>query len=158
MSVRITVIAVAVASLLTAACTHQGLVSVTAPTPTGSAVSQCTTLLAKLPGTVDGQSRRDTSSAFVAAWGDHTVTLRCGGNVLAVDPTASLVDAGGMTWRVRQVGDVVEWLSEGRATLVEVHVPLSNTSQENVMSDIGNAVRDVIPAVPGASPSASASA
>ena len=152
MSVRTTATAVAVAGLLTAACTHQGLVSVAAPTPTGRAAGQCTTLLAHLPGTVDGLSRRDTSSsAFVAAWGEATVTLTCGGEVLTVDPTASLVDAGGMTWRVRQVGDVVDWLSENRATLVEVRVPLSNTSQENVMSDIGNAVRVAIPAVPGPS-------
>ncbi|MDQ1725093.1 MAG: hypothetical protein QOG52_2121 [Frankiaceae bacterium] len=152
-SVRTSVIAVALASFVTAGCTHEGLVSVTAPTPTGSAIGQCTALLAKLPASVDGLTRRDTSStAFVAAWGDPTVTLRCGGDVLSPDPTASLVDAGGVTWRVRQAGDVVEWLSENRVTRVEVRVPLSNTAQENVMSDIGNAVRDAIPALPGATP------
>jgi hypothetical protein len=80
------------------------------------------------------------------------VTLRCGGDVHSPDPTASLVDAGGVTWRVRQAGGVVEWLSENRVTRVEVRVPLSNTAQENVMSDIGNAVRDAIPALPGATP------
>ena len=154
MSVRSTVVAMAVAGLLTVGCTHPGVVSIAAPTPVGNAVAQCTTLMAALPGSVGGLTKRDTSATpYTAAWGDPLVTLRCGGAVADPDPTASLVDAGGMTWRVRQAGDIVEWLSENRATRVEVRVPASNTAQENVMSDIGTIVRDAIPALPSSSAS-----
>ena len=150
MSVRSAAAVTIVAMATLTGCTHSSLVPLTVPTPTGSSVSQCTALLAKLSGSVGGLARRElkASSPFAAGWGDPVTTMRCGVLALNPDPTASQACLARVTWRVRQAGDVAEWVTENRATTVEVRVPLSNRAQENVMTDIGNAVHDAIPEVP----------
>ena len=150
MSVRNGVVATFVALATLTGCTHSRLVSLTAPTPTGSSVTQCNALLAKLTGSVGSLARREltASSPFAAAWGDPVTTMRCGVATMNLDPTASQACVARVTWRVRQAGDVAEWVTENRETTVEVRVPLSNRAQESVMTDIGNAVHDAIPEVP----------
>ncbi len=61
-------------------------------------------------------------------------------------PADSEVDIAGLTWRVRTVGDYVQWDTVNRATGVEVRVPLAEKAQEGAMTELGNAVRSAIPA------------
>jgi hypothetical protein len=50
-------------------------------------------------------------------------------------------------WRVRQVGDLVQWDVENRAVGIEVRVPRNYNAQEQVLSDIGAAVAARVAAV-----------
>jgi hypothetical protein len=108
--------------------------------------------------TVGGLSRRSTSpeSPYTAAWGTPAVTLRCGVPPKPSDSSAAAADVLGVSWRTREVGDIVQWDTDGRAIDVEVRVPLSYNSQENVIADIGAEVAAVLPPA-SSSPSASAS-
>jgi hypothetical protein len=131
---------------LTAGCGSK-VVSVTPPTPSPDAAGTCRALVARLPATVGGLARRDTSpeSPYTAAWGSPAVTLRCGVPPKPSDSSAAAADVLGVAWRTREVGDLVQWDTDGRAVDVEVRVPLFYTSQENVIADIGAQVTSVVP-------------
>ncbi|MCU1675575.1 MAG: putative lipoprotein [Frankiales bacterium] len=131
-------------------------VTVAAPTPPAAAADACSALLTHLEHGVAGRSRRPVQpvSPYTAAWGDPPVTLRCGVPTKAPDASATEADIGGVTWRVRRAGDVVQWDAEGRAVGVEVRIPVADNAQENVIADIGVAITATVPAVaePAGSP------
>ena len=137
----------AVGALALAACSHDSTVRLLPPTPPAAAAAPCTALLAALDKPVGGLTKREVTpvSAFTRAWGDPAVTLRCGGPAPAADASDSLAIVNGLTWRVRTIGDVVQWEAEERSVGVEVRLPLANRSQEGVMSDVTEAVQAAIP-------------
>ncbi|MDQ1702286.1 MAG: hypothetical protein QOF57_1538 [Frankiaceae bacterium] len=157
MSVRRTAALGAVLAASLAACRSPSTVALVPPTPTGATATACAALVSGLAHDVAGRSRRSVSpsSPYVAAWGDPPILLRCGVPAHESTSADSEVDVGGITWRVRTIGDYVQWDSVNRATGVEVRVPLVDTSQEGAMSEISDAVRAAIPA--GATPAASPS-
>lgn len=137
-----------------AACSSGDVVAVDAPSPSGASLEHCSALDQQLPDRVAGLEARavEPSSPFTAAWGDPAVRLRCGVPRVEPDATASLVDVGRITWRVRQVGGDVVWLTEGRLTAVELRVPQSYDAQDVVLSDLEPSVAAAVPVDPDAPP------
>ena len=129
-------------------CTSGGTVSVRATSPSPDAQGACTALIAKLGQTVDGLAKRKVSPAspYTAAWGDPAVTLRCGVAVKPADAHTAAAEINGVAWQTHELGDVVQWVTDGRTVGVELRVPLTYTSQENVLSAVGDAVTATVPA------------
>ena len=151
------------AALLLAGCSSgSGAVRIAAPTPSGSAASQCGALVAQLPGTLLGQRARAVSPATrtTAAWGDPAITLRCGvGTPGALDPSSGdydpdlahhdAQDVNGVCWLIGTTeGGGYEFTTIVQQTYVEVTVPGSYAGQQSPLGGLASAVLAADPADP----------
>lgn len=115
------------------------------PDPAPEVRQQCAALMAALPATVlDEQRRTVEPGQFSAAWGDPTITLKCG-----VEKPPGL-GAASECWEVNGVG----WFPEeaeggylfttiGRSAYVQVGVPSAYTSASDSLVDLAEAVKQV---------------
>ena len=136
-----------------------GAVAVTAPAPTGPAVTQCAALLDGLPATVLGEAARDVSpaDAVAAAWGDPAIVLRCGvPRPAALVATSACFEVNGVGWLVTQDGREVSgdqpatgtltFTTIGRSTYVEVSVPdLEGRSAADPLTVLARPIQHSIP-------------
>ncbi|MEO3844839.1 DUF3515 domain-containing protein [Streptomyces sp. B22F1] len=132
-----------------------GTPQVAVPTPQGKAVDHCRALADRLPGTVDGQSRRETDpvSALTAGWGDPAVELRCGvprPEVLTpgsehYNPTADAVSVNGVDWLYEELDDGARFTTTQRRAFVEVTVPGAYAPEVNALTDLAEAVDKTVP-------------
>lgn len=132
-----------------------GAPQVAVPTPQGKAVDHCRELADRLPGTVDGQKRRETDpvSALTAGWGDPAVELRCGvprPEVLTpgsehYNPTADTVSVNGVDWLYEDLDDGARFITTQRAAFVEVTVPGAYAPEVNALTDLADAVGTSVP-------------
>jgi hypothetical protein len=111
------------------------------PAPaTGDAASVCATVVAELPLTLAGQTRRLTSPspATTAAWGDPPVTFVCGvaeGSALD-DP----YEFDGVAWAMHDIGSARTWTTRGRAVNVVVTVPDAYDDQAELLGSLAGAL------------------
>lgn len=117
----------------------------TDPTPAASVAEQCAAVMNALPDTVLDQSRRTVEPGRLsAAWGDPTITLRCG-----VDKPPGL-GAASECFEVNQVG----WFAEqaqggylfttiGRPVFIQVGVPSHYAPEANALVDVAEAVKKI---------------
>jgi hypothetical protein len=122
-------------------------VAMSDPTPDAAAAGICTTLMAALPAQVLDEDRRHVApGVFSAAWGDPTITLRCGA------PKPPSMNAGSPCFEVNSVG----WFAEqakggylfttiGRAAYVEVGVPDAYSPEANALVDLADAIKASVP-------------
>lgn len=104
----------------------------------------CADVIVRLPGSVDGQAKRETNAQATGAWGEPaSVLLRCG-----IEPTGPTtlpcVNLNGIDWiRDDSQAPLFRFEAYGRQPGLEVIVdaeaepPVSGT---NVLIDLGNAV------------------
>ena len=104
-----------------------------APPPALPAAAQraCRNLIAALPTDLGDLPARpvDSSSPYVAAWGEPAVTLRCG---IARPPsfiaTADVQQINGVSWFAERRGSTTAWTVVDRPVYVEVLVPAADAS------------------------------
>ncbi|GAA2694074.1 hypothetical protein GCM10010400_69590 [Streptomyces aculeolatus] len=132
-----------------------GAPQVAVPTPQGKAVDHCRELADRLPGTVDGQERRETDpvSELTAGWGDPAVELRCGvprPEVLTpgsehYNPAADSVSVNGVDWLYEDLDDGARFTTTLREAFVEVTVPGAYAPEVNPLTDLAEAVDKAVP-------------
>lgn len=117
------------------------------PRPTGIVASVCTDLMTALPSTVLDEDRREVQPGqFSAAWGDPTITLRCGG-----PPPPTLTEASqcfevnGVGWFAEQGSGGYLFTTIGRSAFVEIGVPSSYAPEANALVDVAAAITAQVP-------------
>ena len=107
-------------------------VKVAAPAALSTAAQRaCQGLVSALPTDLGDLPGRpvDSSSPYVAAWGEPAVTLRCG---VARPPsfiaTADVQQINGVTWFAERRGGTTAWTAVDRPVYVEVLVPAADAS------------------------------
>jgi len=125
-------------------------ISVAAPPSNAAAVRPCTSVLAALPVSLNGLQSRPalSTSAFVVAWGQPAVVLRCGvprpsGLVAGSDAFTTGVD--GVFFGVDHAKDATVFTVIDRAVYIEVRVPA--TYAGGPLAPIADAVAKALPAV-----------
>lgn len=133
------------ALLLVAAAGCSRTVTMTDPTPAPAVAEQCAAVMAALPDTVLDQPRRTVEPGKLsAAWGDPTITLKCG-----VEKPPGL-GAASECFEVNEVG----WFAEeadggylfttiGRPVYVQVGVPTKYAPEANALVDVADAVKKI---------------
>jgi len=104
-----------------------------APPPALSAAQQraCQDLISALPTDLGDLPARpvDSSSPYVAAWGEPAVTLRCGvRRPPSFIATADVQQINGVTWFPERRGATTAWVVVDRPVYVEVLVPAADAS------------------------------
>ena len=104
-----------------------------APPPPLSAAEQraCQDLISALPTDLGDLPARpvDSSSPYVAAWGEPAVTLRCGvPRPPSFIATADVQQINGVTWFPERRGATTAWVVVDRPVYVEVLVPAADAS------------------------------
>jgi hypothetical protein len=135
----------------------QAAVPVAAPSPPAAAADTCGALLGRLPRSLDGRDRRETSprSPYTAAWGDPAVVLRCGvGRPAALRADSQLVTVEGVDWffqdtRTADGAAAVRFTTTGRTADVEVTVPGPRAAATAPLVDLAPAVRAADPVSAG---------
>jgi uncharacterized protein DUF3515 len=123
-----------VAPATRAPATAKALPSVkVAPPPALSAAQQraCQDLISALPTDLGDLVARpvDSSSPYVAAWGEPAVTLRCGvPRPPSFIATADVQQINGVTWFPERRGSTTAWVAVDRPVYVEVLVPAADAS------------------------------
>jgi hypothetical protein len=117
-------------------------VTMTDPTPSASVRQQCAAVLAGLPETVLDQPRRTVEPGVLsAAWGDPTITLKCG-----VEKPPGLGDASecfevnGVGWFAEQAEGGYLFTTIGRSAYVQVGVPPDYAPEATALVDVAEAV------------------
>ena len=127
---------------------HRSAVAVTVPSPTDG--TACGRLIAALPHSLEGRSRRTTvpASSLVVAWGSPAVILRCGVPAV-VTASGDHIVADGVSWVTPgAVKGLVVWTTTDRTTSVELSVPDSINDQENILGDLALALTGSVSQVP----------
>jgi hypothetical protein len=98
------------------------------PSPDTATQRACVKVFAKLPVQLGALAPRktDTDSAFVAAWGDPAVVLRCGVGrpaVLGTPQAAQLLDVDSVIWQPDPQRTQTVYTAVDRAVYIEVSVP-----------------------------------
>ena len=106
----------------------------------GDAASVCAVVVAELPLTLAGESRRLTtpSPTTTAAWGDPPITFVCGvseGRALD-DP----YEFDGVQWAMHDVGAARTWTTRERAVNVVVTVPDAYSGQAELLGSLAAAL------------------
>ncbi len=120
-------------------------VAMTDPSPSAGVRQQCAAVMADLPETVLDQPRRTVEpGALSAAWGDPTITLKCG-----VDKPPGLGDASecfevnGVGWFAEQAEGGYLFTTIGRSAYVQVGVPTRYAPEATALVDVAEAVQKV---------------
>lgn len=114
----------------------------------------CSALIAALPDTVNGQSRRDPTPDLpnVAVWGDPPILLRCGvPRPVQYAPSAQVFPIDDVAWLpVTGVNGEV-FFATGRTVWVRVDVPEDYAPEANVLVDLAAAL-STVPTTPPTTP------
>lgn len=142
-----------IASLLLAGCASDVVIS---PAPYASA-SVCAEVLRSSPQVLAGAERRVTTAQASLAWGDPSITLRCGVEPLGptTDRCITVTDSSGLAvdWVVHENDDVSDtpaqgsghgvfaFTTYGRVPAVEVVVPVqyAGTDATAVLLELASA-------------------
>lgn len=108
----------------------------------GDGGAGCDALMGSLPGTIGNVGERvDARPAYVAAWADPPVILRCGVPTPAeLKLDSQVITVNGVDWFVDQRADVDVATTYGRRTNVEVTVPDEHRPTPEVLVDLAAAV------------------
>jgi hypothetical protein len=126
--------------LLVAGCART--VAMTDPTPSPSTAAQCSTVMAALPDRVLDQPRRTVEPGRLsAAWGDPTITFRCGvAKPPGLGPESECFEVNGVGWFAEKAQGGYLFTTIGRPAYVQVGVPTDYAPEANALVDIADAV------------------
>ena len=129
-------------------------VSVAAPPPNAAADAPCTALLGDLPtaiqtsdGTLPGRPAQSTSD-YVAAWGEPAVVLRCGvprPAGLTVNSSAFVIAVDNVNFFQSKSGSNFVYTAIDRAAYIEISVPTSYSQPP--IGPIASAIATALPQV-----------
>jgi hypothetical protein len=128
-----------------------GAVEVPVTTPDPATARLCDRLHDALPGTLHGETGRETrpASAHTAAWGSPAIALRCGvPRPQAMRPTSELVTVNGIAWFPQPPDRPVTFTALGRGAYVEVTVPATYAPPGDVLIELTGAIKAALPAKP----------
>jgi uncharacterized protein DUF3515 len=125
-------------------------IRVPAPPANPAADTPCTKLLAALPITLADLPGRpaQSSSTYVAAWGDPAVVLRCGvprPGALRQGSADLDIAINGVLWLPARHKDATVWTTVDRPAYIEVTVPKSYAQPP--LGPISDAITKTLPAV-----------
>jgi hypothetical protein len=126
-----------------------GPVDVAAPPGSPAADKRCPGVISALPVTLNGSHSRPahSTSAYVAAWGDPPMVLRCG---VPRPPkfvrTSMVISIEGVQWFTEQEHDTVVWTVVDRPVYIEVTVP--TTYGSTPIADLSEDLAKALPAQP----------
>ncbi|WP_283134180.1 DUF3515 family protein [Rhizohabitans arisaemae] len=132
----------AAAVLLLAGC--GGPVQVAPPVPEGAAAAACAALHDRLPRTLLGQARVETSppSPYVTVWGSPTIALRCGvPRPAAMRPTDHVSEIDGVSWFSDRP---TLYTAIGRVAYVELTVSTTYPAGE-ILVDLAGPIKAAVP-------------
>jgi hypothetical protein len=151
-SLRARAPAAAVLLTLLAGC-GAGAVQVPLPRAAAAVAALCEKLHDRLPQKLHGRSRRETapSSPLVTAWGSPAIVLRCGvPRPVALRPTSELAVLNGVSWLGVPPERPVTFTAVGRRAYVEVTVPRAYEPPGDVLIELADPIKTMIPANPDA--------
>ena len=127
--------------LLAGGCSRT--VAMTDPTPSPSVAEQCAAVMAALPDTVLDQPRRTVEPGRLsAAWGDPTITLRCGvAEPPGLGPESECFEVNGVGWFAEEAQGGYLFTTIGRPAYVQVGVPTEYAPEANALVDVAEAVQ-----------------
>ena len=133
-------------ALLTTAALATGCsrtVTMTDPAPSPSVAEQCAAVMDALPDTVLDQPRRTVEPGRLStAWGDPTITLRCGvAKPPGLGPESECFEVNGVGWFAEEAQGGYLFTTIGRPAYVEVGVPTDYAPEANALVDVANAVK-----------------
>jgi hypothetical protein len=120
-------------------------VAMTDPTPSTSVRQQCAAVMADLPATVLDQPRRTVEPGTLsAAWGDPTITLKCG---VPKPPTlgdaSQCFEVNGVGWFAEEADGGYLFTTIGRSAYVQLGVPTNYAPEANALVDVAEAVKKI---------------
>jgi len=97
--------------------------------------------MADLPATVLDEKRRAVDPGVLsAAWGDPTITLRCGvAKPPTLGATSACFEVNGVGWFAEQATGGYLFTAVGRSVYVEVGVPSAYAPEANALVDVAAA-------------------
>lgn len=118
-------------------------VTITDPTPSAGVRQQCAAVMAALPPTVLDQSRRTVEpGALSAAWGDPTITVKCGvGKPPGLGDASECFEVNGVGWFAEEADGGYLFTTIGRPAYIQVGVPTDYAPEANALVDVAEAVK-----------------
>lgn len=115
------------------------------PTPSPAVAEQCATVMAALPDTVLDEPRRPAEPGHLsAAWGDPTITLKCGvDKPPGLGSESECFEVNGVGWFAEEAEGGYLFTSIGRPAFVQVGVPTAYAPEANALVDIAAAVQKI---------------
>ncbi|MEV8633477.1 DUF3515 domain-containing protein [Streptosporangium sp. NPDC051023] len=138
--------ALACLPLILAGC--GGAVRVDPPVPEGSAAAACRALGERLPQTLDGLKRVETTPAspYVAVWGEARIALRCGvPRPVTMTATEQVPEINGVAW-FNDPGRPALFTAIGREAYVEVTISGEHIPQD-VLIELAAPIKAALPQV-----------
>jgi hypothetical protein len=134
------------AGLLLAGCQDRGSVHVDAYPTTKSSALDCAALLADLPPSVAGQSRRLVAGKVAGAWGDPPIILRCGVEKPAsLKPTSACHEIDGVGWLAERQSGGYLFTTIGRKHHVSLEVPDDYEPAADALADVADLIARHLP-------------
>ncbi|MGW4422075.1 DUF3515 domain-containing protein [Streptosporangium sp. NPDC004631] len=119
-----------------------GPVRVDPPVPEGAAAAACRSLAGRLPGTLDGLDRVESTPAspYVAVWGDARIALRCGvPRPATMTATEQVPEIDGVAWFPDPARPAL-FTAIGGAAYVEVTISRDHVPQD-VLVELADPVK-----------------
>lgn len=115
------------------------------PAPPDPIRQRCAALMAALPETVLDQRRRAVEPGELsAAWGDPTITLRCGvDRPPGLGAASECFEVNGVGWFAEEAQGGYLFTTIGRPVYVQVGVPTAYAPEANALVDLADAVRTI---------------
>lgn len=138
----------AVGTLALVAGCGPGPASVQAPQPDASASRACADLHDRLPGTLEGEDRRETSpdSDLVAAWGSPPIVVRCGvDRPEGLRPTSRLAVVNGVEWFPEPGRSPMRYTVVHRAARVELRLPEEYGVPAGALANLAGPIKAAVP-------------
>ena len=117
--------------------------TITDPEPSAAVAAQCAAVMAALPATVLDQQRRTVEPGVLsAAWGDPTITLKCGvDKPPGLGPESECFEVNGVGWFAEEAEGGYLFTTIGRAAFVQMGVPTDYAPEANALVDVAAAVQ-----------------
>ena len=120
-------------------------VTMTDPSPSEAIRTQCAGLMGALPGTVlDEQRRTVEPGQLSAAWGDPTITLKCGvDKPPGLGAESECFEVNGVGWFAEEADGGYLFTTIGRPAYVQVGVPSDYAPEAHALVDVAEAVKKI---------------
>jgi hypothetical protein len=117
----------------------------TDPTPSAAVREQCAAVMTALPDLVLDQPRRSVEPGRLsAAWGDPTITLKCGvAKPVGLGPESECFEVNGVGWFAEKAEGGYLFTTIGRSAYVQVGVPTEYAPEANALVDVASAVQQI---------------
>jgi hypothetical protein len=122
-----------------------GTVTMTDPSPAPAVREQCAALMAALPERVLDERRRTVEPGELsAAWGDPTITLKCGvEKPPGLGAESECFEVNGVGWFAEEAQGGYLFTTIGRSAYVQIGVPAAYAPEANALVDVADAVEQI---------------